>query len=153
MADAVQSQNLIKDNHLSHERLLELLYYYPETGIFRWKVHRRPQSPPGTIAGCYQSKKRVQRIELEGKAYLAHRLAWLYVHGVWPEDQIDHINGNPSDNRIENLRLANNSQNQANRPAKSNNSTGYRGISMRGGGYVVQLSKTEKGEKRKIAKR
>jgi hypothetical protein len=137
MADAVQSQNLTKDNSLSHKRLLELLCYYPETGVFRWKVRRRPQSPPGTIAGWHQSKKRVQRVELEGKNYLVHRLAWFYVHGAWP-DQIDHINGDPSDNRLANLRSANNSQNQANRVAKSNNSTGYRGSSVRGRGYVVQ---------------
>jgi HNH endonuclease len=149
----VQSKprNPSKSNSITRERVMELLDYDPETGIFRWKVHRRPQSPPGTIAGWHSGKK-AQRIELEGENYLAHRLAWFYVHGIWPE-QIDHINGDRSDNRIANLRPANNSQNQANMAAKSNNSTGYRGISLRRGSYIVQLCKTENGKKRKITKR
>jgi len=135
---------------LTQAELKSLLDYDAESGIFRWKVQRRPQSPPGTRAGWHSGKK-AQRIELGGKNYLAHRLAWFYVHGVWP-DQIDHINGDRSDNRIANLRAANNSQNQANMKAKGNNSTGYRGVSVQKRGYIVQLYKTEDGEKRKIVK-
>ena len=150
MADAVQSQNPSTRKPLSQDKLREALAYDPGTGIFSWKVHRRPQSPPGTKAGWHSGKK-AQRIELEGQNYLVHRLAWFYIHGAWP-NQIDHINGDRSDNRIVNLRPADNSQNQANMAAKSNNSTGYRGISIRGAGYVVQLYKTENGKKHKITK-
>ncbi len=77
---------------------------------------------------------------VEGQNYLANRLAWFYVYGTWP-DQVDHKDGDRSHNWLDNLRPANNSQNQANNGPKSNNRLGLRGISKRGKKYVVQLKK------------
>jgi hypothetical protein len=65
------------------------------------------------------------------KEYREHRLAWFYVHGVWPAQLLDHINADVADNRIANLREATPSQNCCNRRIQSRNSTGFKGVSRR----------------------
>jgi hypothetical protein len=87
----------------TQEELKELLDYNPEIGVFIWKVSNSNRISKGSVAGCSNSLGYIT-ISVKGKQYYAHRLAWLYVYGEWPKGQIDHINGNRSDNRIENLR-------------------------------------------------
>jgi hypothetical protein len=132
------------------ERLKSLLDYCEETGFFKWKEHRRPQNPIGSKAGWWCKSTNSYRIEIDDKIYLAHRLVWFYVYGIWPTKQIDHKNRNNKDNRISNLREADNSENQANMPAKSNNSTGFRGIGFDGKKYIVQLYKIRNNENLKV---
>lgn len=99
---------------LTVSRLKELLSYDPESGLFQW-VHP-PKNHPGLkayIAGGIGTG--YVMIKIDGRKYKAHRLAWLYVHGAWPDGDLDHANGCPLDNRIANLRVATNPQNQANR--------------------------------------
>jgi HNH endonuclease len=73
--------------------------------------------------------------------HLAHRLAWLYVHGIWPERKIDHINGNPCDNRLVNLRDVSQAQNMQNyRKAKSGSALGIQGVTRNGTGFMAQLT-------------
>lgn len=118
-----------------YQMLKSLLYYSEEEGVFYWKK-------TGKIAGTLLKDGRIQ-IQLKGKLYKAHRLAWLYVHGRWPSDQIDHINRNPSDNRIDNLREATQSQNQQNQVnAKSHNKSRLLGASLdkERGTYASYLS-------------
>ena len=69
-----------------------------------------------------------RRIQLDGRKYKAHRLAWLYLFGEWPKGQIDHINRNSLDNRIANLRDVSQSENQHNRPEQANNTSGVKGV-------------------------
>ena len=88
--------------HIKHDRLLELLEYNPDTGIFIWKVNRKRLAKAGSIAGSINGKGYIQ-ISVDGKLYLAHRLAWFYCFQEWPENIIDHINGIKSDNRLDNL--------------------------------------------------
>ncbi len=104
---------------LTAGRLRELLHYDPETGVFTWRVRPVHSHRVGDIAGS-DSGRRYRVIGVAGRIYKAHRLAWLYMTGSWPADQIDHINRDPSDNRFCNLREASPAQNQAN----SNRATG-----------------------------
>ena len=115
---------------ITQERLKELLHYDPETGVFTRKVRTSARVRIGDASGATDSKGHRQ-ISVGGKRYLAHRLAWLYVNGVWPRHQVDHINGARSDNRITNLREANVSQNQQNqRKPRSDSTSGYLGVSF-----------------------
>jgi hypothetical protein len=111
---------------ITQARLKEILKYTPETGIFIW-AKTRPKCPIGKIAGNTRKDGYVT-IRLDGSRYFAHRLAWLYIFGEFPPMEIDHIDRNPSNNSISNLRLAEPSQNQANRGAQKNNSSGFVGV-------------------------
>lgn len=91
-----------------------IVSYDPATGDFVWLVSPsigvRAGDPAGALNGI---GRRV--IRFKGRAYYAHRLAWLLTYGEWPVRWIDHVNGVPSDNRIVNLREANSSQNNMNK--------------------------------------
>jgi len=93
--------------------LRNLLHYDPNTGVFTWRVHSNVNYV-GAVAGCSMGSG-YRRLGIAGKRYYEHRLAWLYVYGVWPTNQIDHINNIKNDNRIRNLREATVSQNHANK--------------------------------------
>jgi len=101
--------------------LKELLNYNPETGDFAWVKSKKPAG--GISSYGYR------RIIIDGKEHKAHRLAWLYTHGVFPEDQIDHINGVRHDNRIYNLRTVTNAENHRNRKKRCTNTSGVTGVS------------------------
>ena len=112
----------------SHKRLLEILDYCPDTGIFRWKI-QIGKGRVGNIAGTMVDARGYCRIGFDGGKWQSHRLAWFYVHGIDPESlSIDHINGNPSDNRINNLRLATATQNQCNSKTSVKNRSGAKGV-------------------------
>lgn len=103
------------------------LSYDPATGVFTW-LQQCGRVKPGEIAGTISSNGYVQ-IRIKGRIYLAHRLAWLCMHGEMPALMLDHINMNKQDNRIANLRLANKSQNSQNTLASAANTSGYKGVS------------------------
>jgi len=107
------------------ERVIELLDYDPDTGIFTWKVSKGSQRA-GTEAGTLNNGYSI--ISIDGKNHRAHRLAFLLSHGHLP-DELDHINGDPSDNRIENLRPATRSENNRNTGKNSKNTSGKKGVS------------------------
>jgi hypothetical protein len=95
---------------LSAETLRSLLSFCAETGEFYWKSESRCGfkksvlcHSAGDRAGTPRKDGRIV-IRVEGKLYLRYRLAWLYVYGQWPDQELDHINGNSSDDRMENLR-------------------------------------------------
>jgi HNH endonuclease len=113
--------NKQKEDALSHQRLLEALTYDALTGQFTWNIDTR-KLKAGAIAG---SKRDYPTIQIDGLTYLAHRLAWFYVHGVWPTNRIDHVDCDSQNNRFTNLREATVAQNNRNRIGK----TQHKGIS------------------------
>ena len=84
---------------------------------------------------------------IDGHSFRAHRLAWLYVHGRWPAEQIDHIDQNTSNNRLNNLREATASQNKANKSPRRNNLLGVRGVSREKGGRKFRAAITKDGHR------
>lgn len=113
---------------LDAEKLRTFLNYDHETGVFTWKVQSSDRMPIGSKAGSLHNRYGYLYIQIDKQRFRAHRLAWLYVHGVMPTNHIDHINRNRSDNRIVNLRdclPANNSKNQT---VRKKNKTGILGV-------------------------
>lgn len=119
---------IIKQNNLSQERLKELLSYDQSTGLFTWLSRTSNRVSVGDIAGS-AGKLGYVYIRLDGVRYLAHRLAWFYVTGEWPSNNVDHIDGNPSNNRLGNLRNVTQSGNLQNqRRAHSGSTSGVLGV-------------------------
>jgi hypothetical protein len=117
---------------ITQSELKEVLNYDPDTGIFTWKIKSAYKITIGDVAGNLNSEKYIV-IKIKYKLYKAHRLAWLYVYGEYPQYNIDHINCVRNDNRISNLRdipQAINMQNQ-NKAQLNNKSSGLLGVCKR----------------------
>lgn len=112
---------------LTQKRLKELLEYNKYNGVFTRTVRTANSVHIGDTAGGI-SGDGYHYIRVDGKKYKSHRLAWLYIHGHWPKDQIDHINHDRVDNRIVNLREATNVDNHRNRGMNCNNTSGCTGV-------------------------
>lgn len=131
---------MAKESIITIELVRKFLDYDPETGIFLWRWRSAKYFStkaagkiwnsrfPKTVAGTPDGKGYF-RVRIFGVYYKSHHLAWLYMTGEWPENHIDHKNLNKSDNRWNNLRIATASQNQANRRAGRNNTSGFKGVS------------------------
>lgn len=111
---------------LTQYRLKELLSYDENTGDFTW-IKKGHGIKIGRIAGT-TTKHTYRQIMIDNKTYLSHRLVWLYVYGYFPDKLIDHINGNGLDNRINNLREADHSQNLHNSRLCKRNTSGFKGV-------------------------
>lgn len=112
--------------------LRRLFKYEPDTGNFVRLVAMGRKAETGAIAGS-KALRGNWRISIRKHQYAAHRLAWLYITGEWPKDEIDHIDGNPLNNRFANLREANSGENKQNRRvARKDNSHGFIGVYLHG---------------------
>lgn len=122
---ASRALRTVEKVELTHAALLRELMYDEESGNF---YSRRRYSQDGTPQRVGHIKpKGYGVVSASGWPYAAHRLAWFYVHGQWPEHEVDHINGNKTDNRICNLREVTKKQNQENRK-NFNGKSGVRGV-------------------------
>ncbi len=124
---------------LTQEYLKSILYYNEDTGNFTWldTKNARQRGCVGWFAGGKASD--YIRIGVNGKSHMAHRLAWLYVTGSWPEDEIDHINNVGEDNRFSNLRCCSHAENMRNFKTYSNNLLGVKGVRKRGNRYEARI--------------
>ncbi len=113
---------------LTQERLKELLEYDQKTGVFSWLVDRGGVAKKGVRAG-FKCKSGYRAIKIDHRWYQEHRIIWLYVNGVLPKEQIDHINRVKDDNRLCNLRGVTSAQNSFNQNMHVTNTSGYVGVS------------------------
>ena len=118
-----------KPRRINQEKLTAVLHYSSETGAFVWRHTVSPTARKGSIAGS-KNQCGYRQIKIDGTTYSASHLAWLYVYGAWPPDELDHIDRDRGNNRIANLRLASHKQNMENTGLRTNNSSGVTGVSF-----------------------
>ncbi len=111
---------------ITQEYLKAILSYNPDTGLWHWLVDDWGRKK-GELAGAINSDGYIQ-ITINCKKYKAHRLAWLYMTGAWPENEVDHDNTFTNDNRWLNLREATGTENCYNYPVKVTNKLGVKGV-------------------------
>ncbi len=141
---------MAKINHkLTAKRLREVLHYNPEAGDFTWIVDKYRKRAGDAAGGSSRSNGYVI-ICIDRQRFQAHRLAWLYVYGEFPTNDIDHINSVRDDNRIANLRTATLSDNAQNlKKAKKQNKCGLLGVTgpikgATGDRWYAQITKDRK---------
>ena len=120
------------------QTLKALVTYCPDTGIFYRLIKASQRSPAGSIVGGKDAYGYICG-RIDGKTHKLHRLAWFYMTGEWPPEQIDHINGDRADNRWCNLRLANHAQNARNAKRRNDNTSGYKGVTRAKGKWAAQI--------------
>ena len=112
---------------LTQEEVRQLLDYNPETGELRWKVDRS-RMKVGMVAGCVDSSTGYLKIGINGKRYPMHRVIWLWWYGYFPESEVDHIDRDPSNNRLINLREVSRTCNSRNCGTGARNKSGVKGV-------------------------
>ncbi len=121
--------------NLTADRLRSLFHYDQDSGRFTRLVRTTQRTRVGEVAGSQKKSTGYRYIGIDSRVYAEHRLAWFYANGEWPRGQIDHINGDPIDNRLLNLRDVSQSVNQQNvRGARAHSISGLLGVTCRGRG-------------------
>lgn len=123
----------------SIDQLRLVLDYRPLTGEFWW-LHQKQGRNLSSPAGWVNPTDGYRYIGLAGGSFAAHRLAWYFVSGEWPQQHIDHINGDRHDNRAENIRLATHAENLRNSKTPRSNTSGFKGVSPSGRRWVSKIS-------------
>lgn len=111
---------------LTQEEVRRLLDYNPETGELRWRATGKGRKK-SRAAGCVDSTGYL-KIGVNGRRYLTHRLIWLWFYGYFPENEVDHIDRDPSNNRLTNLREASRTCNSRNCGKGARNTSGVKGV-------------------------
>lgn len=125
-------------NDLTSEAVRRLLIYDPFTGLWQYR-ERGPHRPRGWFAGAADRGTAYLRIQIGARKYLAHRLAWLWMKGRWPRDEIDHRDLDRANNRWANLREATHVQNTRNGPLRTTNTSGFKGVTFKRGRWRATI--------------
>lgn len=110
------------------EKLKDIFLYDKESGLFTWKIKPNKRIQIGDVAGYTHKGTGYVRITFDGTSYRAHRLAWAFMTGSWPEKEIDHKDTNRVNNKWDNLRESTSQQNSFNRNTRSDNTSGVKGV-------------------------
>lgn len=115
---------------LTADQVQKIVEYDPATGVFRWRADAGNRRVGGSVAGTPSNQHgRIYIVmNIAGRMYRAHRIAWLVTHKRWPIGDVDHKNGDPQDNRIENLRECSRSENLCNQKRSARNTSGVKGV-------------------------
>ena len=132
MATTKVLSELALRKRVTQERLREVLNYDPETGVFTWRVPRQGTGGVGSVAGRVNPGNGYIDICIDYRRYLGHRLAWLYMTGEWPTNDVDHKDRIRTNNAWSNLRAATRAQNLANAGKRRGSKTPYKGIQKAG---------------------
>jgi hypothetical protein len=114
------------------------LHYDPDTGVFTWISSTGPRAVVGVTAGT--TTMEYVWIKLHGRTYAAHVLAWFYMTGEWPSDQVDHRDGDTRNNRWGNLREATPQQNSSNRKVRYDSPFGITGVYASGKKFIARIN-------------
>jgi hypothetical protein len=128
---------------MEYSRVREVFDYDEESGFLTWKNHMSRKCRKGSKAN-HLSPSGYIKVHVDGKSHRAHRLIWLWNYGYLPENDIDHINGDRSDNRLENLREVTRSCNLYNKIKRSRGNTGITGVYEYEGSYDAKIFKLGK---------
>ena len=118
---------MLKYKNITVDEVREAFDYDEETGQLIWKIAPCNRVSIGDVAGSYD-KNGYRRTGYKGGTYFIHRLVFGYVHGKFPSNDIDHIDGDPANNRISNLRSVSRQENLKNTKLSKNNSSGVGGV-------------------------
>lgn len=137
-----------RNKPITHERLLQVIHYDPETGAFTWRIATGSTRRAGGPAGCVSKHLGCILIGIDNHQYYGHHIAWFYVHGQWPVNEIDHKNGDRADTRLANLREADRSENMANRRrgCLKGNLSGFKGVEQHRAKWTARIKM--RGERR-----
>ncbi len=131
-----RKSRLIPKSDVTQEMVHKFLNYDSITGVLTWRIAPHWWVEVGERADLPDSGLGYRRVQFMGRGYQAHTIAWFYVHGVWPPDELDHKNNVRDDNRISNLRLATRTQNLYNRRSST---PGLKGTTLRKGKWRAQI--------------
>jgi hypothetical protein len=123
---------------LTHEELLRVLSYNPETGQFWWNIDTG-NAKAGQVTACSRTPQGYRCIRVKNRLYTAHRLAWFYVTGEWPKGMVDHRDGVKTNNAFNNLREATRAQNGHNSRIRRRNTSGFKGVQRHGQRWAARL--------------